>query len=460
MGSSQPPDGNLPFGIVQIPDSQDFPFFDAPAPDPPQGPPVLSSDDSGRLDDFFQGFDSNHYNFSFGEGLNFSDAWLSDLPPTFMGTATSLGQQHLQLEHMSSPGQGMPATSIPDTFGYGQAMIPPSQQHMVQPYHRPSSQTPLDASAQADVAAVLAALQTGHHSSQPLRNNGMGNRTGPPLHHVHHHIENMRSFPRHQVKADQKRTPVPPTPPVEPDNLFRNPMFAGPSGSNMQRMGETPGLQWGSDSSFARPQGFVPTSRNDTHEALEQERINYLKCLQLNRSAATTRPSSPTGNGASGSGEVRDGDPDGHIEEDNPPAASPPKRRKSRPKEEAEEDGDTLSPTPPKPAAKKRKSKAHAHEPAESSTPTLTTRDASGKRRKSGASGSKAPRENLSEAQKRENHIKSEQKRRGAIKEGYQELCQIVPNLSSSGYSKSMMLTMAADWLEDLIRGNEELAKR
>ena len=35
-----------------------------------------------------------------------------------------------------------------------------------------------------------------------------------------------------------------------------------------------------------------------------------------------------------------------------------------------------------------------------------------------------------------------------------------MPNLGSSGYSKSMMLTMAADWLEDLIRGNEELPQQ
>lgn len=135
--------------------------------------------------------------------------------------------------------------------------------------------------------------------------------------------------------------------------------------------------------------------------------------------------------------------------------SSPTKRRKSKPKEEPEEEDDRLSPIPPKPPAKKRKSKADVNGLPESST---NPKDASGKRRRSAVNGSKAARENLSETQKRENHIKSEQKRRGAIKEGYHDLGQIVPNLSSSGYSKSMMLTMAADWLEELIKGNEELA--
>jgi hypothetical protein len=58
----------------------------------------------------------------------------------------------------------------------------------------------------------------------------------------------------------------------------------------------------------------------------------------------------------------------------------------------------------------------------------------------------------------RRNHIKSEQRRRHIIKDGFENLTEIVPNLKNGGYSKSTVLQMAADWLEDLTRGNEMLS--
>ncbi|KZZ93931.1 Helix-loop-helix DNA-binding protein [Ascosphaera apis ARSEF 7405] len=82
----------------------------------------------------------------------------------------------------------------------------------------------------------------------------------------------------------------------------------------------------------------------------------------------------------------------------------------------------------------------------------------SGSRRRSSAC--KVMRENLSEEQKRANHILSEQKRRDLIKNGFEDLCTLVPKLNGGGFSKSMMLVQAADWLEDLLRGNEILKRR
>jgi hypothetical protein len=69
----------------------------------------------------------------------------------------------------------------------------------------------------------------------------------------------------------------------------------------------------------------------------------------------------------------------------------------------------------------------------------------------------KQGRENLTEEQKRTNHILSEQKRRNLIKQGFDDLCSLVPELNGGGFSKSTMLIQAADWLEDLLRGNEQL---
>ncbi|TGZ79793.1 hypothetical protein EX30DRAFT_76142 [Ascodesmis nigricans] len=66
-------------------------------------------------------------------------------------------------------------------------------------------------------------------------------------------------------------------------------------------------------------------------------------------------------------------------------------------------------------------------------------------------------RDNLTEAQKRENHIHSEQKRRNLIRQGFEELCSLVPELKAGGYSKSAVLVHAANYLDDLKKGNARL---
>ena len=342
-------------------------------------------------------------------------------------------------------------------------MMSPAQQQLGQPQQRFAPQTSLETETQADVAAVLAALQNGQQIGQLPRDSNIGGGGNFPPHPSNNNVDNTRQMNQHPAKS-QRRSSVRPNPPAEPDHNFGDMMFgdssiSGPAigGPLTQRTNQPPDLQWGSDPSFAKSQAFVPNSREDTHEALERKRVDLLQIFELNKSAATTRASSPVRNGENNMTDLRGAKPARNIKEEHAPLASPIKRRKSKPKEEDDEADDSLSPIPPKPAAKKRKSKADTNGPTETST---APKEMPGKRRRSAAGGAKAPRENLTEAQKRENHIKSEQKRRGAIKEGYQELSQIVPNLGSSGYSKSMMLTMAADWLEDLIRGNEELSKR
>ncbi|KAK8200530.1 uncharacterized protein BKA78DRAFT_238518, partial [Phyllosticta capitalensis] len=64
-------------------------------------------------------------------------------------------------------------------------------------------------------------------------------------------------------------------------------------------------------------------------------------------------------------------------------------------------------------------------------------------------------RENLTEEQKRSNHILSEQKRRNLIKNGFTELNELVPGLKAGGFSKSAMLMEAAKFLETMILGNQ-----
>lgn len=232
-------------------------------------------------------------------------------------------------------------------------------------------------------------------------------------------------------------------------------------------------IQWGSDASFNQPQGFVPHSHRDTHESLVQRKLQMMQCLSVNRSAATTRPSSPTHDHGSPSAAQHLSANSNEEEEGEMNGEGPPrKRRKSRIAKEddpADDDDEPSPATSNTKATRRRKAKAKGGAPeADDEKRDSSTGEGPGlgkaggkkgtpsKRRKS-ANGAKAPRENLTDQQKRENHIKSEQRRRTVIKEGFDELCIVVPNLQGSGISKSNILTAAAEWLEDLSRFNKEL---
>ncbi|KAJ9649286.1 hypothetical protein H2199_000061 [Coniosporium tulheliwenetii] len=102
---------------------------------------------------------------------------------------------------------------------------------------------------------------------------------------------------------------------------------------------------------------------------------------------------------------------------------------------------------------------------ASAATTTTTTTPPKTKRASVPASGSapnplaanKPARENLTEEQKRQNHILSEQKRRNLIKKGFEKLNELVPELRENCPSKSQVLDLTAGFLERLIRGNGEL---
>lgn len=217
---------------------------------------------------------------------------------------------------------------------------------------------------------------------------------------------------------------------------------------------------WGSDANFNGSQGFVPQSVRDTTEALSAQQLQMMQCLSYNQSAGTTRPSSPVVNHGSSSSPLATASLAAMDIGEGPPR----KRRKSKiAKEEAAAAGDEDESSPRPTTAKsgrRRKTKTEAagagSSPGEGSeaTPKGTTPP---KRRKSATNGAKPPRENLTEEQKRENHIRSEQKRRTVIKEGFDDLCAIVPKLRGGGISKSNMLTTAAEWLDELLRYNKEL---
>ncbi|KAI9595698.1 hypothetical protein BDF19DRAFT_422564 [Syncephalis fuscata] len=74
-------------------------------------------------------------------------------------------------------------------------------------------------------------------------------------------------------------------------------------------------------------------------------------------------------------------------------------------------------------------------------------------------SNSSFKKELLSEEQKRINHIRSEQKRRDAIRTGFQDLGEMVPALRGVRYSKSVMLDETVSWIAQLEADCQQLQK-
>lgn len=84
-----------------------------------------------------------------------------------------------------------------------------------------------------------------------------------------------------------------------------------------------------------------------------------------------------------------------------------------------------------------------------SSTPTGTSKQAMS------AQDKDKPR--LSEQEKKSNHIASEQKRRAAIREGFDRLTELVPGLEGQGRSESIVLKKTVDFMHLQLRERQEL---
>jgi heteromeric Ino2p/Ino4p transcription factor len=71
-----------------------------------------------------------------------------------------------------------------------------------------------------------------------------------------------------------------------------------------------------------------------------------------------------------------------------------------------------------------------------------------------------ADRPRLTEAQKKENHIRSEQKRREAIREGFDRLAAIVPGMEGQGRSEAVVLDATIKMMrEEIMKRQDIIAK-
>ncbi|KAI8146147.1 hypothetical protein BJV82DRAFT_576456 [Fennellomyces sp. T-0311] len=97
--------------------------------------------------------------------------------------------------------------------------------------------------------------------------------------------------------------------------------------------------------------------------------------------------------------------------------------------------------------------------PSSLSSDNFQSNEDSPKPRGSGR-GRKPPHELLSDAQKKANHIASEQKRRANIRIGFDQLVDIVPTLSHCHRSESLILQKSADYIRQLVDTKNSLRER
>lgn len=381
----------------------DAPFEQAPAV--PSGLPLLDDNESNMLDNFFTTMNSNNFTNDFWfrgqqnkpSGLGFD--WGDELPPTFEGSTTSLSQpsfppQNLKMNLMNG------STAGHDIYAAASML-----------YQNNMNGT--------DLGSALA--QQGF-VGQPINMNG-----------AHGRRDSQHMAPA-QASGSSPSRPLIPTGFHTSEMLFdvRDPI---PEDQHPSR--KTRGLHWGSDGSFM-DQGYVAPPDQPDMETRTRDLLEHLDCFEPQDSAANTRAPSPermAGN---------HGQRTAFRQADEDESSQPRKRQRvvkaSSEQYSDEEDSRSMSRKSRTPSiAKGRRSSSDTSRKARV-TPT-----------------GKAPRENLSEEQKRTNHILSEQKRRNLIRQGFDDLCSLVPGLRGGGFSKSAMLTQAADWLEDLLRGNELL---
>lgn len=63
----------------------------------------------------------------------------------------------------------------------------------------------------------------------------------------------------------------------------------------------------------------------------------------------------------------------------------------------------------------------------------------------------------LTDKEKKNNHIASEQKRRAAIREGFDRLTELVPGLEGQGRSESIVLQKTVDFIQMKLQERHEL---
>lgn len=434
-----------------------FPFASPPAPAP--GPSLLDDTESSMLGNFFDrvssaSFDNTDYLLeksipTHGESeLGFG--WAQGLLPTYQG--------HTTLDFSRAASQVQPVKPDPSP---GQFLAQPGL---------------LATTASEDVLQAASTLS--QNANAQLGGNVGANLLFPASHvfrgfnpsSAHQASLNessvpgssqlLSSVPRIQLEeSGQQMFPPNLSHSYNQDVAFSssviNPSPALSAPSHQQKPID---VRWGSDVSFL-DHGYVAPPEQETEEEVTKGLIQNIKYMVPESSANNTRPPSPSILDPPRNTMRPTVYPDGVDETPSAPGvrkedrATGRKRRRSEIKDESgNSDGSADDKAPVKVAKVKTaagRSRIRTRKPPPSESSSKEGNALSGSH--------KLTRENLSEQQKRSNHIQSEQRRRNLIKQGFDDLCTLVPSLRTGGHSKSGILVQAADWLEDLLKGNEEL---
>lgn len=479
------------------PRGTEYDFLSDPPPAPAPGNPLLTEAETNMLHnsmDHMTSASNDYGEHNFGEGLNAND-W-TDIP-SLMGIASGFGvpMQNIPNNNFASLFQNAPtpmdfaalsdlppsSLSMPPSSLSMPPAVPGNVTTSPQDFAMPiastffAPSTPLVTTAppmnpatptfshpnglrhgpraspspmqqhSPDVLEAATVLQGGSHSrshsmhsisQQRPSNQGMG----PPVGHLRH--QDMSDFRQERRRMSES---------IEPSqgDIFVKWAFEGDTFANAPRQPRASApinLQYGSDVRFNSNQPYLPQSEKESFESLAQEQDRYMKAVTLSNSVDSTRHPSPEFGAAACLSLRTKGRP-------NSLSLSIDTNGNGRAKRPSLDDAESQlqsQSAASRALGRKRKSSNRAS----TDSPGVDGSDGKKKRRKSGGV---AKKENLTEKQKRENHIKSERKRRGVIDVGFKNLNKMVPALVGQNPSKAATLTSAHEFFVDMAVGNAEL---
>ncbi|KAI5206929.1 hypothetical protein AUEXF2481DRAFT_31554 [Aureobasidium subglaciale EXF-2481] len=433
---------------------------------PPSGPPLLDQDESTTLQNFFS--DPDHY----GGPDNLPDAFLANLN-------TLPDTRFQQYDQLNDPrwmyptnDQQYPASYPAQEQGY---------QYQNADYNQRGFQAPKDpkdllalvgipeASASADVLHAASTL----FSYRANPNQALTSESYPQAlaqqqqQPVVQHTARHASFPFSVPTATSSSAPQYPSTNghfrASFDNSTTNSHSLPNSHSSSSHQSSTPMFHFGTDNNF-RQTGYAAPYQGLEDAAIQQQ-VDFARTMvhSSNDAISSVENSVPhTPDLTRGAHNYYPANLQAFAnlaEQVSTAESDQPKKQKRRKIKRPDEDEFDTSITSPafrvnnsSPDGENTIADSDDDEPNENgSKPAIKRRRAS-----SGANSklSSIARKNLTEDQKRSNHIRSEQKRRNIIKQGYEDLNELVPNLKTGGFSKSAVLTETTRFLEEIHLGN------
>ena len=361
-------------------------------------------------------------------------------------------------------------------------------------------------------AAAALPREAGGHGGNAFEQGYGGRRTAGGQYGIH---QTDNSFGGTAIALAMRPPPV-----NEASNHFYHQMiFQQPGQSQQPRQNsyqhEQPvSIQFGTDTSFSQST-FTPQRTQESSEVMSQAQLKVLDCLVPSQSAATTRASSPVNEGGN---EHHGPSSPPKLRTHHRPSlpqqlasiqeeGGPPKKRRAT-VDNTNNDVEMASPgslgafsnnSPYSPfsqsafapsssmtslggrrsvgaipgGARGKKLGRQGTQPSPTSASEAMDQGQGGDARSPNEDGEDKParpgkrrrsykekKPNLSQEQKRKNHIESEKRRRCMIKSAYDNLAMIVPGYKDAGVSKAGGIQLAVDFLTKMTDENEGLKER